>query len=91
MFQQKGLILLPTKGNEEDSLLELTINAGADDLKQEGHHFEITTSVENFEFVRKSLEDQGIKMDVAGLTRIPQNIVQVTDEKEGKSLFRLIE
>ena len=91
MFQHKGLILVLEEGNDEDSLLEITMDAGADDLKQEGDHFVITTSVENFEMVRKSLEDQGVKMDVAELIRIPQNTVQVTDEKEGKSLLRLME
>ena len=91
IFQKKGLILLSTDGNDEDYLLELTMDAGADDLKQEGDHFEITTSIENFESVRKSLEDQSIKLEVAELTRIPQNTVHVTDEREGKSLFRLME
>ena len=91
IFQHKGLILVPTIGNNEDSLLELTMDVGADDLKREDDHFEITTSVESFESVRKGLEDQSIEIGLAELTRIPQNTVQVTDEKEGKSLLRLME
>ena len=67
------------------------MDAGADDLKREEDHFEITTSVEHFESVRKSLEDQSIEMGLAELTRIPQSTVRVIDEKEGKSLLRLME
>ena len=90
MFHQKGLILVPIE-NDEDSLLEITMEAGADDLKQEGDYFVITTSIENFEPVRKCLEDRKLDMDMAELTRIPQNTVQVIGEKEGKSLLRLME
>ena len=91
IFEQKGLILVPTEGNIEDSLLELIMDGGGDDIKKEGEHFEIITSVENFEPVRKILEYQGIKMDLAELTRIPQNMVTVTDEKEGKALLRMMD
>ena len=52
--------------------------------------FEITTAVESFETVRKALEDKGVTLGSAELTRIPQNTVQV-DEKHAKSLLRLMD
>ena len=90
IFVQKGLIIVPVEGNDEESLLELIMEAGGDDLKQEGDLFEILTSAENFEFTRKILEDKGVKMEAAELTRIPQNTVTVTEEKDGKALLRMM-
>tara|TARA_B100000686_G_C16804464_1_gene988926 strand:+ start:6363 stop:7115 length:753 start_codon:yes stop_codon:yes gene_type:complete len=91
MFEKKGLVVVPAKDNDENSLLELIMEAGGDDLKLEENHFEILTSVENFESVRKVIEDKGIKMEIAELTRIPQNLVTVTDEKEGKALLKMMD
>jgi transcriptional/translational regulatory protein YebC/TACO1 len=53
-------------------------------------HHEITTAVENFEAVRKALEEAGVPMDTAELTRIPQNTVSL-DEKKGKALLKLMD
>lgn len=90
MFHKKGLFMVLAADNDEDKLLELVMEAGAEDLKLEDDYFEITTSIEDFEAVRKTLEDKGIKMETAELTRIPQNTVKVA-EKEGRSLLRLMD
>lgn len=90
MFHKKGLFMVLAADNDEDELLELVMEAGAEDLKLEDDYFEITTSIEDFEAVRKTLEDKGIKMETAELTRIPQNTVKVA-EKEGRSLLRLMD
>ena len=74
----------------EDDLMELAIDAGADDLKTVDEHYEITTSIENFEAVRKALEDAGVPMELAEITRIPQNTVSI-DEKKGKALLKLMD
>jgi len=90
MFDPKGLITVSADGQDEDELFELTLEAGAEDMKRVDDHFEITTAVESFETVRKALEDKGVTLDSAELTRIPQNTVQV-DEKHAKSLLRLMD
>lgn len=90
MFDPKGLITVSADGQDEDELFELTLDAGAEDMKRVDDHFEITTAVESFETVRKALEDKGVTLDSAELTRIPQNTVQV-DEKHAKSLLRLMD
>ena len=90
MFEQKGLIVVPVSEKGEDDLLEIVLEAGADDLQTSGDHYEITTSMENFETVRKTLEDQAIKMEVAELTRITQNTVAL-DEKKGRSILKLMD
>ena len=90
MFEQKGLIAVKTEAKSEDDLMELAIDAGADDLKNVDEHYEITTAVENFEAVRKALEDAGVPMEHAEITRIPQNTVSI-DEKKGRALLKLMD
>ena len=64
-------------------------NFPSDDMQIVDDHYEIITSVESFESVRKAVEDAGINTETAELTRIPQNTVNV-DEKNCKSLLRLM-
>ena len=90
MFEKKGLIAVKTAAKNEDDLMELAIDAGADDMQTVDDHYEITTAVENFEAVRKALEEAGVPMDTAELTRIPQNTVSL-DEKKGKALLKLMD
>ena len=90
MFEQKGLIIVNSEAKSEDDLMELAIDAGADDLQTVDEHYEITTSVESFEDVRKALEDAGVPMESAEITRIPQNTVSI-DEKKAKALLKLMD
>jgi YebC/PmpR family DNA-binding regulatory protein len=90
MFEQKGLITVKTEAKSEDELMELAIDAGAHDLQTVNEHYEITTAVESFEAVRKALEDAGVSMELAEITRIPQNTVSI-DEKKGKALLKLMD
>ncbi len=74
IFQPKGVIIVEASGNADDLAL-LAIDAGAEDVKQEGDTLEIQTAPEQLEAVRKKLEAQKIKIASADLTRIPQNLV----------------
>ena len=90
IFEKKGTITIMTSEKNEEELLELAIDAGGDDLQTVDDHYEITTSIETFESVRKAIESSGIKVQSAELTRIPQNMVNV-EEKNCKSLLRLMD
>ena len=90
MFEQKGLITVKTESKDEDELMELAIDVGADDMQTADGRYEITTTVENFEDVRKALEDSGITIETAEVTRIPANTVAV-DENKGKALLKLMD
>ena len=90
IFEQKGLITVKTSEKGEEELLELAIDAGGDDMQTVDDYYEITTSVESFEPVRKAIEDAGIETQSSELTRIPQNTVNV-EEKHCKSLLRLMD
>ena len=90
MFEQKGLITVKTESKGEDELMELAIDAGANDMQTVDNYYEITTTVESFESVRTTLEESGITIETAEVTRIPANMVAV-DEKKGKALLKLMD
>ena len=90
MFEQKGLITVKTESKDEDELMELAIDAGADDMQTVDGYYEITTAVENFESVRTTLEESSITIETSEVTRIPANMVAV-DEKKGKALLKLMD
>jgi YebC/PmpR family DNA-binding regulatory protein len=90
MFEQKGLIIVNVSEKGEDELMELVLEAGADDMETTDGHYEITTTMENFESVRKAIDSAGIKVESAELTRLPQNTVGV-EEKHCKLLLRLMD
>lgn len=89
MFDRKGLFTVSTSAIEEDKLIEFALEAGADDVKTVGDHYEIFTTVENYQPVAKALESAKIPTDVSELTRIPQNTVEL-DAETGKRLLELI-
>jgi transcriptional/translational regulatory protein YebC/TACO1 len=90
MFEKKGLIVVPGDAMDEDALMELVLDAGADDLQSADDKYEIITAKENFNAVHTTLEEKSIPMEVAELTAIPSNTVPV-DEKNGKALLRLMD
>jgi len=92
MFEQKGLITVEKSKVEEDRLIELVLDAGADDVDSEDTEaFEIYTPPSQFYAVQKALESAGIPMSSAEMSRIPQNTVDVTTEKEAEQVLRLME
>lgn len=90
MFDKKGIITINKKQIDEDSLMMLILDAGADDMRMEDDFFEIQTSIENFEKVRKTLSEKNITLESASLQMIPQNLLKV-EGKENESAIKLLE
>ncbi|MBO6149165.1 MAG: YebC/PmpR family DNA-binding transcriptional regulator [Lachnospiraceae bacterium] len=93
MFDEKGQILVDKENCDlsADDLMMQALDAGAEDFNEEDDSFEIITAPESFEDVRKSLEDAGIEMASAEVTRLPQNYVEITDETDITKFNRLID
>jgi transcriptional/translational regulatory protein YebC/TACO1 len=90
MFEKKGLISLPTQGKSEDDILEIALNAGAEDMRTEDEYFEIQTEVESFEPVRRALIDKNLTVDNASLQWIAKNTINIAGENAEK-MVKLIE
>ncbi len=89
-FTQKGIIAIPVEGNDEDRIMEIVLDAGAEDISIEGDIFEITTDPKVFIAVRDAISTAGIAVAHAEITRIPGTTVKLDKSDAGKVL-RLIE
>jgi YebC/PmpR family DNA-binding regulatory protein len=90
MFDKKGSIFIDKKAIAEDDLMEVVIEAGADDVKEEENEYEILTSPGAFEEVRRILEGKGLKVLSAHIGMIPQNTIELGEEK-ASSMLKLME
>jgi YebC/PmpR family DNA-binding regulatory protein len=90
MFERKGIITVKRDGMSEDEMMEIIIDAGADDLQTEDEFFEVVTALESFEPVRRALVDKGLQVENASLQWIAKNQVAVKGE-EAEKVMKLIE
>ncbi len=86
MFDKKGSILIDKKAISEESLMELALEAGADDVREEEHEFEIITSPAVFEEVHRVIDAKGLKPLAARIGMIPQNTVALGEDKAPQML-----
>jgi len=89
IFEQKGLIVVPRK--DEEKILEIAIEKGAEDTKEYESEIEIVTDPSQFEDVKKALEEAKIEIISAKITMVPKTTVPVEDEATASSLLKLIE
>jgi len=93
MFDKKGQIIVAKEDYETDAdeFMMLALDAGAEDFAEEEDCYEILTDPDNFEEVRKALEDEGVPMTSAEVTMLPQNYVELTDETAIKNLQKTLD
>jgi len=90
MFHKKGTIRTPKGTMTEDDMLAIVLDAGADDIRQDGDSFEITTIPESFEAVKKAIEDKQIPIEEAEIHKVPENTVKV-EGPEAERVLKLME
>ena len=90
MFEKKGRLVVPCAAVSEERLMELVLEAGGDDLQQEGDEFEIHCSPEAFPALRQSLEQEQLEPTEAAIVMEPQNVVHV-EGKKAEQCLRLLE
>ncbi len=91
MFQKKGYIAVPKARADEERLMGLALDAGAEDMQTEDDSFVITTAPGDFERVKKALDGAGIPQEVAEVTMLPQTYVRLEGQKEAAQMLRLME
>ncbi len=91
MFDTKGLIEVDKEsGISEDDLMLLALEAGADDLKDEDEIFEIYTDPSQLENVKNTLEENGVQIADDRLTRVPQNLISLSED-DAEKVLKLID
>ena len=91
MFDRKGSIIINAADTDEETLMDIALEAGAEDVIDEDDTFQVITEPEDFEAVQAALEKAEIPMVEAGISMIPQNTVEVSEEKTARSLLKLLE
>ena len=91
LFQKKGLITLDATGRGEEQLMEIVLDAGAEDLKVEGGQATIITSPAALEPVKQALQNAKISWDSAELSAVPSSTVRVEDPAKARALLSLLD
>lgn len=81
IFEQKGLIVFDRDKVDEEQLLELALEAGAEDVREEETEFDVITDPSDFELVKKAVDDAGLSYTLSEVTMIPKSTVKVEGKK----------
>lgn len=90
IFTKKGIITVNKRDTSEEKLLDIVLDAGAEDVKGEDEVFEIYCSIEIFESVKEALEKQKVPTETAELTMIPQSTIHLVG-KDAEHMLKLME
>ncbi|HEV3021357.1 MAG TPA: YebC/PmpR family DNA-binding transcriptional regulator, partial [Pirellulales bacterium] len=90
MFERKGLFVVPSGQVDEEALMELALEAGADDVKRTAEGFEVTCDPAAYQQVADRLTAKGLKPEVSQIARIPTNTVDL-DAEAGRNVLKLME
>jgi YebC/PmpR family DNA-binding regulatory protein len=90
MFEMKGMIAVPRNGRSEDEMMEVVLEAGAEDLVSEVEAFQVTTAPTSLAAVRSALEKRGLTIESAELVRVPQNTVRL-EGRDAETMLRVME
>lgn len=91
MFDKKGSIVVDKSTIAEEKLMDLALEAGAEDVVEEETEYQVLTAPEDFEAVRDGLTDKGVAFLEASVSMVPQNTVDITDPQPARQLLKLLE
>lgn len=90
VFETKGVITIPAKGDVDELQLKI-IDAGADDIKQDGDTIEVYTEAAKLTTVRDNLKNSGVEIESAKITLVPKQTVKIDDIENAEKVLRLID
>jgi YebC/PmpR family DNA-binding regulatory protein len=91
LFQRKGQLVVSSEGASEDQVMEVALEAGAEDFKSDEHGFEVLTDPQHFETVHRALEKEGLKCEVSEITSLPTLTVTLQEDAAIAAVQRLID
>jgi len=91
LFTKKGLITVKTDDVGEDELMEVALNAGAEDMKNTGEVYEITCDPGSYQELKKAIDEAGIVTQLAEISMMPNNAVRVENEATARTVLGLME
>jgi YebC/PmpR family DNA-binding regulatory protein len=91
LFERKGVLIVPADGVDEEDLVLVAADGGAEDVELDGSSFQVISSPDDLAAVRAALDQAGIAYESAELTMLPKTTVSVEDESAAKKLVRLMD
>ncbi len=91
VFEKKGLVVIEKDKVDEETLMDVALDAGADDIRDEGSEWEVECAPEALPAVRDALTGAGIEIISAEVSMVPGNTVKLEDEKQAKQMLLLME
>jgi len=91
MFDKKGLFVVDKEAVSEEELMDVALEAGAEDVVEEDNTFQVLTEPEDFSAVQEAFEAKGIRCLEASVSMIPQNTIEISDEKVAARVLKLME
>ncbi len=89
MFYKKGYIVIEKKDILEETLMEIALDAGAEDVREDEDNFEVITNTNDFEAVKKAIDKNNIPYLLAEITKLPSNFIELKD-KEAEQMIKLM-
>jgi YebC/PmpR family DNA-binding regulatory protein len=90
-FDRRGVVVVPADGVDDEELLLVAADGGADDLERDGDIFQVTSAPESLSTVRGAIEAAGFQVDSAELMLVPKTTIAVEDEAKARQVMRLID
>jgi YebC/PmpR family DNA-binding regulatory protein len=90
MFERKGVLEIPSSQTSEDALMDLALEAGADDVRRSGENFEIISEPDVFTTVCDAVDAAGLTTEVRQLTRMPKDTIDL-DTETARSVLKLMD
>ncbi|RME21601.1 MAG: YebC/PmpR family DNA-binding transcriptional regulator, partial [Candidatus Zixiibacteriota bacterium] len=91
MFDSKGVITVELEAIDEDTLMEIAVEKGAEDIKSDSGAYEVIMPPSVLDDVRQALEDKGVPIASAEVTMLPKNTTKIEKESEASSLLKMLE
>ena len=90
-FARMGQFIVAGEKTDEESLMDMVLEAGAEDILSHGDHFEVRCPVTEYEKVSRAFEEGGLEPDSCELAYIPENLVPITEVDDAKKVLRVID
>ncbi len=90
-FERKGVFMVKKEDAQEEELLNVALESGAEDLTSDDDFFQITCAMQDFDAVRKGLTENNVKIESGELCMVPNNTIKVEDVETAKKVLSLVE
>lgn len=90
-FDRKGQIIIAADKIEEEALMDLALEAGAEDIKNEGDHYEVICPIGDYDNLSQALEEKGVETESSELAYLPNILVPIDDKDSARKVLHLVD